>query len=206
MVLTLLAIVLLVFGLFYLGAGFKALKRVEPVTSVAHITISVAFFAISFCFILGFVTLKGYKAFTQEALAARVHIEPIEEGQFYAHFQFPDGKKHTYKIFGEALYVDAHILKWNSLATFMGIQTSYQLARVGGRYQTVMDEINKKRTIFPIGEENKQDLFELRKKFSSLTFLVDAEYGSASFVTAKEGHYTLMVSTSGLLFREMVAP
>ena len=175
---TALAILLLLFGLFYLGAGFRSLKRIEPITSVAHITISLTFFILSFAFVLGFVTLKGYKAFTYEALVATIHVEPIEEGQFYAHFQFSDGKKHTYKIHGQELYVDAHILKWSPLANFMGIHTSYQLARVGGRYQTVMDEINNKRSIFPVGEENKNDLFKLRKKFSSLTFLVDAEYGA----------------------------
>lgn len=206
MILTILASVLLLLAIFYLVAGFKALRRLEPVSSVAHVTISVAFFAVSSALILGFITLKGYRAFTYEALAARVHIEPIEEGVFYAHFNFEDGKKYTYKIHGDELYVDAHILKWRPLANFLGIHTSYQLSRVGGRYQSVTDELNKQRSIFPLSEENDQDLFKLRKKFSSLTFLVDTEYGSASFISAREAHYALLVSTSGLLFREISEP
>lgn len=204
--LTALAIVLLILAVFSLMAGLKALLRVEPINSIAHLTISVAFFAVSVGCLLGFITLKGYMSFTHEALAAQIHIEPIVEGQFKANFRFPDGRKASFDVHGDELYVDAQILKWSPLANFVGIHTSYQLARVGGRYHSIRDELNKKRTLFPLNEENENDLFKMRKKFSQLSFLVDADYGSASFIPAKEGDYLLLVSTSGLLIRQSVNP
>lgn len=202
MILTVLALLLFLVGLAYLVLAFRALKRTEIVGTLAHVSVGSTLFVLSLLLILGFITLRGYRAFTYEDLAVTIHVEPIQEGLFYAHFSYPDGKKYTYKIAGEELYVDARVLKWKPLANFLGVHTSYQLDRVSGRYHNVMDEINKQRSLFPLNDENKYDLFQMRKKFSSLTFLVDAEYGSASFVPMKEGYYTLMVSTTGLLFRE----
>jgi hypothetical protein len=46
------------------------------------------------------------------------------------------------------------------------------------------------------------DLFDLRTRFSVLRFLVDAEYGSASFVVADQpASFEVRVSTTGLLIR-----
>lgn len=202
MIFNALAIILILLAVFNLFSGFKALRRVEPINSIAHLTISISFFAVGFGCLLGFMTLKGYQAFTHEALAAKVTITPIEDSRFLAKFEFNDGSTEQYTVEGDELYVDAQILKWRPLANFIGLHTSYQLARVGGRYYSIEDERNKPRSLFALTEENELDLFKVRKKFSHLSFLVDAEYGSASFIAAKGGHYLLLVSTSGLLFKK----
>jgi hypothetical protein len=47
-------------------------------------------------------------------------------------------------------------------------------------------------------------MFELRRRFAMLNPLLDAEYGSATFIntnTAEE--FTVMVSTTGLLIRKV---
>lgn len=96
------------------------------------------------------------------------------------------------------------ILKWKPVANILGFHTSYELARVSGRYIDLADEQTKPRTVFSLSEVKLLDIFELRKQFAHLNFLLDAEYGSASFVpTQTKQQYVLMVSTSGLLFRRI---
>ena len=206
MILTSLAFLFLLIALIYFMGGVRALFKKDLMGLTSRLSMSTVCFALSLTLFLGFVVLRGYHTFTYEKLAATIHIEPIESGLFYAHFEYPDGEKKSYKIYGEELYVDAQILKWKPFANFIGIHTSYLLARVGGRYYTVMDELNKQRSIFPLSKENELDLFNLRRRFSELSFLVDAEYGSATFVPVKDAYYALNVSTSGLLFREIPKP
>lgn len=47
------------------------------------------------------------------------------------------------------------------------------------------------------------NLFDLRHRFAALKFLVDAEYGSATFITTDRPQtLKLLVSTTGLLIRK----
>ena len=46
-------------------------------------------------------------------------------------------------------------------------------------------------------------MFDLRRRFAILTPLVDAEYGSATFINANStAEFRIMVSTTGLLIRK----
>ena len=64
------------------------------------------------------------------------------------------------------------------------------------------DERERPRTVFSLARERRLDLFELRRRLPGLSLLVDAEYGSATFVVAdRPASYELRVSTTGLLIR-----
>jgi hypothetical protein len=129
-------------------------------------------------------------------------IEPVSEQNFIAHFLFPDGSRAQYNISGDELYVDAHILKWKSFANLFGLHTLYELDRVAGRYVALEDEKQKLRTVHSLSEDKTVDIFEIRMKYKILSFLLDAEYGSATFINAnKASRFKVMVSTTGLLFR-----
>ncbi len=171
-----------------------------------HLSFALVCVFVSLFLGLTVVALQGYKAFTHEAFAAKITIEDMGDENFNATFAMPDGQTYTYKLTGDQFYVDAHILKWQPVANFFGIHTSYQLVRVAGRYQDITDEMNKPRSVHALSKDRELDLYHLRNKFSQLTFLVDAEYGSASFMNAKPGDYALMVSTSGLLIRKLSEP
>jgi hypothetical protein len=98
--------------------------------------------------------------------------------------------------------VDAHILKWKSLANLFGLHTFYELDRVAGRYSEIEEETSKDRTVFSLGKEKMVNIFDLRLKYELLSFLLDAEYGSASFVNvSNSAKFNIMVSTTGLLIR-----
>jgi hypothetical protein len=153
------------------------------------------------------VSTRGYRALTREEVALVVRTEPDGAQRFIASVRFPDGRAETFRLAGDEVYVDARILKWKPMANLIGLHTAYELDRIAGRYRGLEDEQTKQRTLFALGREKPLDLFDLRRSFPVLAPLVDAEYGSATFVTAsRPAAYEVRVSTSGLLVRPIEAP
>lgn len=146
---------------------------------------------------------RGYRALTREETAARVWTVPDTGRTFAAHIQFPDSSVHSFRLTGDELYVDAHILKWKPLVNVVGLHTDYELDRIGGRYADLDEERDLPRTVYSLSEPKLFDLFDLRRRSMLFAPLVDAEYGSATFITASEDvtAWELRVSTSGLLIR-----
>ena len=152
------------------------------------------------------IGMQGYRALTREDVAARVAVRPLGPQRFEATFRVPDRPPMTFQLSGDQIYVDAHILKWTPMANLLGLHTAYELDRVAGRYDDIAQERSAERTIFPLGEEKVVDLFGLRRRYTALAPLLDAEYGSGTFVPVRRrATLEIRISTTGLLIRE-VAP
>jgi hypothetical protein len=195
---------LAVFALLFFISSIRSAKRREYGQVATNLALCFCLASMGGVFGLGSLSLRGYEAFNYEQLAATITVTPQTEGQFNALMKFPDGTTKNYLLSGDQLVIDAYILKWTPLFNILGMHTHYELARVAGRYFNVDDEQTKPHTVHPLSEESMLDMFHLSRKFGFLKGFVDAEYGSASFVPAKEAQtYILMVSTSGLLFRKI---
>ena len=167
------------------------------VTAFLMLSLSALFGTIS-------IAIQGYHALTREELAAIVKIEPAGEQRFDARFTMPDGSEKIFSLAGDQLYVDAHILKWKPLANIFGLHTSYELDRVAGRYSLLNDETTKVRTVYSLSKEKPLNMFDLRQRFAMLNPLLDAEYGSATFINSNSPEeFELTVSTTGLLIRKI---
>ena len=150
------------------------------------------------------VAIRGYRAFTHEVVAATIRTEPTGPQQFRATVTLPDGRLHMFDLAGDAVYVDAHILKWRPIVNVLGLHTAYELDRVAGRYQTLKDEQTRDHTVHSIARGKPLDVFDLARRSRLLAPLVDAEYGSATFVGAnRPATFAVSVSTSGLLIRQI---
>jgi hypothetical protein len=149
------------------------------------------------------VGTRGYRALTHEEAAARVWTVPDTGRSFAAHIQFPDSSVRTFRLTGDEIYIDAHILKWKPLVNVLGLHTDYELDRVAGRYADVEEERTMPRTVFSLAQPKPFNLFDLRRRLGLLALVVDAEYGSATFIAAADDTtvWELRVSTSGLLIR-----
>jgi len=198
---------MIAFGLLavaFLYLATSAWRRRSRVSSfVAFLT---AALFVSLGTLCGAITLgiRGYRAFTAEALAATIKTDPIGPHHFRATVTLPDSSLHMFDLAGDAVYVDAHVLKWRPIGTFLGLQTVYELDRIAGRYQTLGDEQTRERTVYSLAHAKPFDAFDLAKRYWVLRPLVDAEYGSATFIgaTAPGGAtYEIRVSTTGLLVR-----
>src|SRR5690349_20340109 len=153
------------------------------------------------------IGIQGYRALTREDLAARISVKPTGPQRFSATFRFPDGRTETFVLAGDEIYVDAHILKWTPYANWAGLHTAYELDRVAGRYHAIQDEREAPRTVQSLARAKPVDLFTLRRRYTFLAPLLDAEYGSATFVpVAQPAELELRISTTGLLIRESKTP
>src|SRR5207244_3770333 len=147
------------------------------------------------------VGLHGYRALSFEEVAATVRTEPVAPQRFRATIILPDQRLAMYELAGDAFYMDAHILKWHPWANLLGLHTVYELDRVAGRYNAVGDERTQPHTAYELARSKPVDLYSIARR-RLLGPLVDAEYGSATFVAAtRPATFEVRVSTTGLLAR-----
>jgi hypothetical protein len=191
------AALLALLGVILAGSSATALRRRRPTRFLVRLLLAVGALLAT----VGIATY-GYMALTHEEVAARIAIQPVGPQRFRAVFHLPDGREAAYTLAGDEIYVDAHVLKWKSLANLLGLHTAFELDRVAGRYRSIEQERAGPRTVFSLGEEKPFNLFHLRQRYALLAPLVDAEYGSATFVPVIQPiNLELRISTTGLLIR-----
>lgn len=204
---TWIAVVAAVLAVFFLVGALAALRRARVVRLLTRFTLALLLLSVAGLFGLLSVAVQGYQALTREEVAAVVRTEPAGPQRFRARLRFPDGREASYELAGDELYVDAHILKWKPVANLLGLHTAYELDRIAGRYVRVDDERSAPRTVHALSPDRPVDLFELRRRHAVLAPLLDAEYGSASFVPADQAQtLEVRVSTTGLLIRRVEPP
>jgi hypothetical protein len=192
-----------VFSLLFLAVSVAAFRRRRWMGSVGTAGTGALFLSFAALSSTLGVSTRGYRALTSEELAATVTTRPTGPQSFEAHVVFPDGRDTTVDVAGDQLLVDAHILKWHPLANVLGLRTQYELDRLSGRYVAIEEERARPRTVFALNADKPVDLFDLVRRYTFLTALVDAEYGSATYVeVARPARFEVRVSTSGLLIRE----
>lgn len=194
-------------GVVLVVLGIAALLRLRPLRFALRTLLGLLLLALGALSGTIAVGIQGYRALTREDLAARIVVKPAGPQRFTATFRFPDGREATYELAGDEIYVDAHILKWHPYANWAGLHTAYELDRVTGRYHAIGDERAAQRTVHALHRDRPVDLFALRRRYTFLAPLLDAEYGSATFVAVtRPAELELRVSTTGLLMREPKPP
>jgi hypothetical protein len=196
------AMIFALLGVVFLLMTIATLKKRKFFSTALKFVIALLMISLSALFGTISIATEGYRALIMEELAATVKVEPAGEQKFIARFTMPDGSEKTFSLAGDQLYVDAHILKWKPLANIFGQHTSYELDRVAGRYMALNDETSKVHTVYSLSTDKSLDMFNLRRKFAFLDPLLDAEYGSATFIGTNSTEFKIMVSTSGLLIRK----
>lgn len=192
-----------VLSVLFLILTFMAIRRKKIIGSIIRLLCALLCFSLAALFGTITVATQGYRALTHEEIAAVVRTEPLGEKRVMAHFRFPDGKEASYQLAGDALYIDAHILKWKPIANIIGLHTAYELDRVSGRYADIKDELSKPRTLYAISPDRPLNMFNLRQRYAFLGPLLDAQYGSAAFISVeKPATFEIRVSTTGLMIRE----
>lgn len=198
------ALLPLVLGLLLVVAGGRSFRRRRGLRGTVSTLTGLVFVLLAACIGLVAVGMRGYRALTSEQTAATMIVERDGGQQFSVRIEYPDGTAEDYELSGDELYIDARILKWHPLANYLGIRTGYQLERISGRYLEFADEISQPRTLFQLREDEDLDLFGIVRRFPQLEPMVDAQYGSASFLPVEDGGiYQLRVSNTGLLIREL---
>ncbi len=183
-------------------AGLVALRRARPLRFALRTLTGLLLSLGGLAGAIG-VGMSGYRALTREDVAARIVVRPVGPQRFAATFLVSDRPEMTYQLAGDGIYVDAHILKWKPMANMLGLHTAYELDRVAGRYDDIAQERSGDRTVYSLVQDRPVDLFGLRRRYAFLAPLLDAEYGSGTFVpVTRPAEFEVRVSTTGLLIRE----
>src|SRR5688572_18464456 len=182
-----LQIVTVVFGalaVILLLSSVSAWRRRSRITSLIALLAGALVFTIGV--LCGTITIgiRGYRALTQEVVAATITTEPLGRQRFRATVLLPDSSVRVYDLAGDEIYVDAHILKWRPLANLLGVHTAYELDRIAGRYHDVSEEQTRERTVFSLAQDKPFNTFDLARRYWVLRPFVDAQYGSATFINA----------------------
>lgn len=197
----------LVFGIvgaLLLLSGLGALIRLRPFRFVLRATFGLLLLAVGALAATIAIGTHGYTALTREDIAATLLVQPTGPQRFSATVRYPDLREVKFELAGDEVYVDAQILKWKPVANVFGLHTAYELDRIAGRYRSIDHERSAARTVFPLSRDKPLDLFDLRRRYTLLAPLLDAEYGSASYVVvSRPAEIELRVSTTGLLMREV---
>jgi hypothetical protein len=201
--LIILAMFFALLGLIFLIITIVRIKKRKLFSTAMNFVTALLMLSLSTLFGTISIAIQGYHALTREELAAIVKVEPTGDQKFSARFTMPDGSEKMFLLAGDQLYVDAHILKWKPLANIFGQHTSYELDRVAGRYASLNNEMTKVHTVYSLSYEKPLNMFDLRRRFAMLNPLLDAEYGSATFINSNSAEeFRVMVSTTGLLIRK----
>ena len=199
----LVGLVLAVIGALLLMSGLGALLRLRPFRFISRTVFGLLLLAVGALTAIIAIGTHGYTALTREDIAATLLVQPIGPQRFVATVRYPDLRELKFELAGDEVYVDAQILKWKPIANMIGLHTAYELDRIAGRYRSVEQERSSPRTVFPLSRDKPLDLFDLRKRYTFLAPLLDAEYGSATYVgVSRPAEIELRISTTGLLMRE----
>lgn len=191
-------------GLLFLALAAGAWKKRHWIGALGRTGGSALFLSLAALSATLGASTQGYRGLTQEEVALTVTTVPTGPGAFQAFLEFPDGRDTTLHVLGDQLLVDAHILKWHYLGNVIGYNTQYELDRLTGRYVDLEAERSKPRTVHSLKVEKPLDLFDLARRHLWLRFLVDTEYGSATYIEVrKPARFEILVSTTGLLVREV---
>lgn len=194
-------VVLAVMLIIIAGSAWRNGRRIS-----AGVGLLSAALSLSLGIVCGAITvgIRGYSALTQEVVAATIKTEPIGPQRFRATVTLADNSLHMFDLAGDAVFVDAHVLKWRPIGNLLGLTTAYELDRISGRYRRLSDEQTRERTVYSLATSKPFNTFDLARRYWVLRPLVDAEYGSATFIGATTpggATYEVRVSTTGLLVR-----
>src|SRR5207237_5820427 len=140
----------LALGVWCAAAGLRALRQRRVVGGAGRGLLGALLLSLAALGATIAAGIRGYRALTYEEVAATVTTEPVGPQRFRATIVLPDKRLAMYDLAGDAVYMDAHILKWHPWVNLLGLHTSYELDRVAGRYNDVTDERVKAHTAYAL--------------------------------------------------------
>lgn len=171
-----------------LGAGFGAIL----------ISLAISFFLI-------ISNLYTYQRLSHEQLLAKVHMQQLNDQHYLITLDFLDTKpSQIFELKGDEWQIDARILKWKYPIIWLGLDSHYQFERISGRYIEIDSERNKERTVYNLTKVQTTDVWPIIRKHQHYIPLIDALYGTASYVPMRDqAEYEVSLSQTGLIVRPL---
>lgn len=103
----------------------------------------------------------------------------------------------TYLVRGDEWMLEGDIIKFPTWLNVLGLHSGYKLTRLEGRYDNPTMEANDKHTVIVLngGDDN---FFTTVQEEAWLSPVIEAGYGSSTFIRADGKTYNVLVSQTGL--------
>ncbi len=151
--------------------------------------------------------LRSYQQVLIDKPVATISFAAVEPQAFIATVALTDsGATAEYYLRGDQWQMDARIIRWKSLINRVGGKPGYKLHRISGRYLSIEDERSRERTVHSLRdpEEFGVDLWAWAYKYQENAPLIEAVYGSATFVPMADGAlYEVALSHTGLVAKPL---
>lgn len=145
----------------------------------------------------------SYKQITREENIASIRFTQLDSQRFRAALVDAGGNERRYELSGDLWQLDARIIKWNNTLAGLGMSPGYRLDRLSGRYYSLQEEKAALKTVYGLGgSKSPLDTWQWLKETGAMQSLVDASYGSATYLPMADGAlYSVSLSHTGLLAR-----
>lgn len=139
--------------------------------------------AIAGMIVLMSASVYTFQTLTDEATVAELRFERLGDQQFLARVRTGDGcTERTFEIYGDQWRVDAQFLKWKYWALLLGLDAQYRLERIEGRYSRIEEQNTSRQLAHSLEPQNAIDVLRFSEALGPFNFLVDATYGSSTYM------------------------
>jgi len=206
-----LAVVITVIGALMLLYSFKLLARsgwffgwLRGMLGLIMVVFGISMGLVAF-------DVLSYQKILRNQSIATLSFEQLEPQVFQAVLVDSHGSEKRFKIKGDQWQLDARILRWNGFFASIGVKPGYRLDRLSGRYYSLEKERNSERTVYSLSDFTAKwradwglDVWQLLKTGGMGLSLVEARYGSATYLPMEDGAlYEVLLSSSGLVAKPL---
>lgn len=200
-------------GLFLFVRGMASIGRGKAVSGLFGGLTGGVFMAAGAAVGLLGLNILTYQRLTHEQQVAEVTFKQTGAASYVADMKLPDGKKQVCSlpdgtsgecaILGDQWQLDARILKWKPWANVAGLDATYRLERMSGRYADINAQRTAPGTYYQLSENPGLDLIAVTKtKYLQKLPLLDAHYGNATYIPMADGAtYYVTLSQDSLIAR-----
>lgn len=145
------------------------------------------------------LNVYGYQRLTWEAPVAEIHvIQPMGNGWIVT-LREPDQAPREFYLIGDQWRLEAQVIKWDSWANLVGLDSQYRLERLSGRFSNIHDANSIMSSAYALQTDTPALLERIPSEWQPW---VDTQYGNGVYMPlSADAKYTVSITQNGLLAR-----
>lgn len=147
----------------------------------------------------------SYQQLSKEQTIATLGFTRKAPQQFEVTLVDDAGVERNFELYGDLWQLDARVIKWSSGLAGMGMSPGYRLDRLSGRYYSLEKEQQSTRSVHELNTSKSLfDTWSWLREYGSGMTMIDASYGSATYLPMEDGAlFAVSLTNSGLIARPL---
>lgn len=161
--------------------------------------------AIAVLFTMAALDFYSYRQLAKEETVATLGFTEVAPQQYRVSLVDESGVEQNFELYGDLWQLDARLIKWANSLSGIGLTPGYRLDRLSGRYYSLEKEQKSPRTVHQLGASKSLfDTWSWLREYGSGLSVVDASYGSATYLPMADGAlFSVSLSNTGLIARPL---